>query len=164
MTSLAVQFDQLDKKVATLVESVVKELSSEIWKSITPNAGQGGAFGSPVLTGRFYTSHRIGIGSIDYSTAPENPAQGANPYPALPLGLMDARLASWKFGQPIYITNSLDYADDLEGGFSTKTPNGVYRVSAEYAADKFKAGGTQAVINRASKAFPSISTPAKVGA
>jgi hypothetical protein len=59
---------------------------AELYKRITANSLQVGiAYGSPVLTGRYYASHTIARGRIDKTVREPNPEGEENPYPGLPL-------------------------------------------------------------------------------
>lgn len=87
-------------------------------------------FGSPRLTGRFIASLRVSVGSPDTSYEPElsqHPVHGDQPLYPLP-DEQDAmnRLAGLQAFQRVMVTQSVPYARDIEGGFSRKTPRGVF--------------------------------------
>lgn len=84
---------------------------------------------SIVDTGRFRASHRIGINSVDPSVAPERTGsqrekQFSPPDPA-ELATGTATLATLRWGDTVYITNSLPYAQKLENGGSAQNGNAV---------------------------------------
>lgn len=92
--------------------------------------------GSPVLTGRYRASWRIGCGQPDPSSVPELPKE-AKDSPIQPdeaIQLAEAALNQYKLGDNIYVTNSVPYADVLEQGSSSKAPVGVLSVAAEKVA------------------------------
>lgn len=129
--SLDAAFDKAIDQVTKRVETVVKEIASTTFKNARTNSMDvGRMFGSPVLTGRFLSSHTISLNSPDTSVHPEVPkGQSVTPPPAeaeaAPV------LAGYTLGDTIYISNYLDYAGLLEKGFSAKAPQGVYEVTAK---------------------------------
>jgi hypothetical protein len=57
--------DAMAKKVVGLTTEICKAVVLELYKRITANSLQVGiAYGSPVLTGQYYTSHTIAPGRI----------------------------------------------------------------------------------------------------
>jgi len=91
---------------------------------------------SPVDSGRFRASHRIGINHVDDTVAPEgdhdtgavagDAATGDEIRGAL------LTLKSAKFGDTINVSNSLVYGPPLEAGSSAQTdhaPDGIYGAS-----------------------------------
>jgi len=83
---------------------------------------------SPVDTGRFRASWRIGINRVDLSVEPER-ADSLNirsrfalqSAPAPSGGLIQTA----KFGDTIHLSNNLPYAQALEHGHSKQAPQGV---------------------------------------
>jgi len=107
---------------------------------------------SPVDTGRFRANWRVGINSADLTTLevadipgdqinPEGkegtsinvkgPPDGGGEGSAVPDGLaQDAVRNLAKWGDSIFISNNLPYADPLEnGGHSQQAPNGMLMIS-----------------------------------
>ena len=127
---------------------IYKSVVLELYKRITANSLQVGiAYGSPVLTGRYYASHTIARGRIDTTVREPNPDGEEHPYPGLPLTNATAALTGFKLGQTTYIANSLPYAQILEEGHSKfKSPEGIYGVAAEQVAQKFK-GATKITLS-----------------
>ena len=119
---------------------IYKAVVLELYKRITANSLQVGiAYGSPVLTGRYYASHTIARGRIATTVREPNPEGEDNPYPGLLLTNAAAALVGLKLGQTTYIASSLPYAQLLEQGHSKfKAPEGIYGVAAEQVAQKFK--------------------------
>lgn len=106
----------------------------------------GGAHGSPVKTGRFAASHRIGLNSVDGSTAtPVTPypkkdiEPDKRPIANPPLSDAQGVLRQYKFGDTIIISNSVQYAADLEAGASRKAPGGVYAPSLAWTKARYGA-------------------------
>jgi hypothetical protein len=132
--------DAMAKKVVGRTTEIYKAVVLELYKRITANSLQvGRAYGSPVLTGRYYASHTIARGRIDTTVRDPNPDGAENPYPGLPLTNAASALIGFKLGETTYIANSLPYAQILEEGHSRfKAPKGIYGVAAEQVAQKFK--------------------------
>jgi len=143
MDSTQKQFAAVNKLVDFVAQEAVKEVGRIVFDKIRVGwrQPQTGSFGSPVLTGRFYTSHRVALGSKDSSVTPENVGSESSPLPKLTFQYYDRSVQGFKIGTDIIISNSLDYAVDLEEGFSRKTPSGVYRVSVEAAKVQIISGG-----------------------
>ena len=141
--TINVQMD-INKIIKEKVEKISKKLFFEVVKTtysyITVDAlSAGGDFGSPVWTGRYHASHTISINNIDKST------KGEGIYSSqLPISNAASLESRFNIGDTVYIANSLDYADDIEnkGASPFKTPDGVYRVSAEAVKARFANGIT----------------------
>lgn len=104
-------------------------------------------YGSPVLSGRYYTSHRIAINSLDASTAPVNPEGEDDPYRGLAPSEASRILQNVKLGDSVTISNSLPYAKRIEEGWSKyKAPEGVYQVSADYLLQQYRSAGVDSFI------------------
>jgi hypothetical protein len=140
--------EAMAKKVVGQTTEIYKGVVLELYKRITANSLQVGiAYGSPVLTGRYYASHTIARGRIDRTIREPNLEGEENPYPGLPLTNAAAALVGLKLGQTTYIANSLPYAQILEEGHSRfKAPEGIYGVAAEQVAQKFK-GATKITLS-----------------
>ena len=88
---------------------------------------------SPVDTGRFRASHRIGINQVDTTVEPESKTKSKRGIGER-LNSDEFRRASSKlsgigWGVTIHITNSLPYAQKLENGSSAQNsnqPDGIY--------------------------------------
>ncbi len=87
---------------------------------------------SPVDTGRFRGSWRIGIDQTDLTTLPadfnrkrDNGMAETARQTATNNGT--AAIGKAKFGQTILLTNNVPYGPKLEGGSSTQAPDGVVR-------------------------------------
>src|SRR5688500_8374529 len=140
--------DVMAKKVIGQTTEIYKAVVLELYKRITANSLQVGiAYGSPVLTGRYYASHTIARGRIDRTVRQLNPDGEDNPYPGLPLTNAAAVLTGFKLGETTFIANNLPYAQPLEEGHSKfKAPEGIYGVAAEQVAQKFK-GATKITLS-----------------
>jgi hypothetical protein len=128
------------KKVVGQTTEIYKGVVLELYKRITANSLQVGiAYGSPVLTGRYYASHTVARARIDKTVREPNPDGEEHPYPGLSLTNAAAALVGLKLRETTYNANSLPYAQILEEGHSKfKAPEGIYGVAAEQVAQKFK--------------------------
>jgi hypothetical protein len=72
--------DAMAKKVVGRTTEIYKAVVLELYKRITANSLQVGlAYGSPVLTSRYYASHTIARSRIDRSVREPNPEGEENP-------------------------------------------------------------------------------------
>lgn len=129
------------EKILLQCTEFCKTVAVTTYRYITTDSMMVGmAYGSPVLTGRYYTSHRISINGINRSTEdPNEEFDGTNPYPQLPLSNAQMALRGFKLGDVVYIANSLPYAQRIEDGWSKlKAPEGVYQIAADAIQVKFK--------------------------
>lgn len=130
------------RKVVGQATEFFKAVALDAWQKITANSLKVGiAYGSPVLTGRYYNSHRISINGVDTSFEPADPARfdAEEPARGLPISIAAAALRPVKLGDTVYISNSVPYARKIEEGHSKfKAPEGVYEVSADAVRAKFK--------------------------
>lgn len=128
------------EKVVKATTEFVRTVVITAYRYITANSQAAGLqYGSPVLTGRYYSSHQISLNSINQAVQPPNPKGEARPYSGK--SLSDARLVmqNFKLGDTVYISNSLPYARRIENGWSKlKAPRGVYKVAAEAVKTRFK--------------------------
>lgn len=91
---------------------------------------------SPVLTGQYRASHRVGIGKADESFAAK-PESGVLSAPEL--GGIEALLARLKFGQSVLHSNSVEHAKYLEFGTALMDPRRIYELGSmvvEQAAER----------------------------
>lgn len=104
----------------------------------------GGMYGSPVLTGRYFSSHNASLNAVDTSVK----AEGNYPSGASVSEVTDLE-SRFNLGDELIISNSLDYASKIEFNMAspTKTPEGVYRVSAEAAKVKFSTMSLGGLLN-----------------
>jgi hypothetical protein len=157
-----ITLDQQAKRVADrinyTIESLIGELVVDTFNKIKQNVeSTGGGFGSPVLTGRYYTSHRISFGTLDTTVSPEAPE--GTVYPELGFFNVDDFVDRFTLGQTVYISNALPYAIDLEEGYSQfKAPQGIYGVSLSSAEAYYVSQGVNKASARAARKFPPIVT------
>jgi len=120
------------KKVVNKTNEFVKRLTLDLYRTITANSAKVGfSFGSPVLTGQYYTNHNISLNSISQTTSSKR-GTAESPLSGLSLSNAQLTLRSFKLGDTIFISNAVSYARLIEAGWSTmKAPQGVYRVAAE---------------------------------
>lgn len=137
---------QVIAEATETIRAAALELYSEL---TTARRDAGGAFGSPVASGRYVASTRLGINQIDSSVEPRDPnyryPPGRGPR-ALPprtirnraISSVAARLRTFKLGDTIYVSNSLPYSRRIEiGGHSWQTPDGVFGPTVRNVQRKF---------------------------
>lgn len=79
---------------------------------------------SPVRSGRFRGNWQYGTDAINTSTSGADDKSGRTS-----LNRIQAGVRGWVPGQTIYLTNSLPYAQRLEGGWSGQAPAGMVKVT-----------------------------------
>jgi hypothetical protein len=137
------QFEkQLDDVVKEKVEKRVVDISrfiiSVTYNNVIQNASEVSGYGSPVLRGNFRRNHKIAINYVDQSFSYNLSATEERPLGPLKANKEVAKLASLQIGDTVFISNSLPYARRLESeGWSTKTPQGIYKVSVASAVNYF---------------------------
>ena len=126
----------IEEKVEKPFKKIFFDIIDTTYNYITISSAEStGSYGSPVLTGRYHASHTIALNNINTSIRPE----GLYPL-RLSLGNTNPIKTRFKFGDKVYIANSLDYAGDIEYNKASpfKTPEGVYRVSVAAVKARFK--------------------------
>lgn len=98
------------------------------------SAFSGYSFGSPVLTGRYLSSHTISDGVIDNSAPPA----GQESYTPKDASYAKGKLAGINPYGITYIASNVPYAKKLEDGFSLKAPGGIYSVAVALTKVEFK--------------------------
>ena len=83
---------------------------------------------SPVYTGSYRASWRIGVGSPDGSTT-----TGGNPVVPLPRPTFYWP-KEYKLGETVYVSNNQPYAFDIERGHSQQAPGGVLALAVASAS------------------------------
>jgi hypothetical protein len=128
------QFEGDLKKFAEVldvsVQKVMRYVTIELFGQITLRW--------PVDTGYSRANWRIGVGEVDPTVSAPPPeadrGQGKQSYPLPSVDFTQLKHLDGK--QPIFITNSVDYAIYLEEGHSQQAPSGVVRISlAQLEAD-----------------------------
>jgi len=131
--------EETKKEILLKANEFIKSMAIDSWRFVTANSlNTGISFGSPVLSGQYYTNHRISVGTVNQDVnylANPDPDQ---PVSGLPLTIARGALASFKLGDRIFIANSLPYAQRIEDGWSRlKAPEGVYSVAADRISAKY---------------------------
>jgi hypothetical protein len=100
-------------------EATVKDYVREIFN--------GAVNRSPVYTGSYRASWRIGIGSADESVTTGGSPEAPLPKPPFywPKGYV--------LGQTVVVSNSIAYANEIERGHSSKAPAGVLALAVASA-------------------------------
>lgn len=126
MESFKAGLAQARRQPAEAVTAIQKHAVADLFRMLAvPHDRPGNpASGSPRLTGRFIASLRVSVGSPDRSYEPALTEGALFPLP----DAQDAmnRLAGLRPFQTVLVTQSVPYAGSIEGGFSRKTPRGVF--------------------------------------
>lgn len=90
----------------------------------------GNKAGKGYTGGRFKNNWQVGVGVLNDDTgrAPLASGDGA-------LKAFDTAIRTWKPGQTIWMTNSLEYAKKLEYGHSKQAPLGIVRLAVQNYAE-----------------------------
>lgn len=121
MASFSADISTFIKKTKIKGELVVKKLAFDAFRGVMLK--------SPVDTGRFRASWRVGLNTIDLSVAAEHQSKtedgkGAESY-SDQTGSQLAKLNGLKWGMSVSITNNIKYGPALERGHSKQAPNGM---------------------------------------
>jgi hypothetical protein len=103
-----------------------KERGDVVLRKVALDIGQSVVQMSPVKTGRFRANWYPGIGTAQLTTTAEVDTTGSKSIARI-TGLQQSMFA----GQVVYLSNSLPYAQKLEGGSSKQAPLGMVRVTVE---------------------------------
>lgn len=131
--------------------AVSQELYAELVERAQDKTEPGG---SPVASGRYAASMRVGLNRIDSDTAPEDtnykyPDASVHKYDAdnlprrtrtnVPASRIANLLRTLKLGDTIYFSNSVPYARRIEvDGHSWQTPQGVFEPTVRAVAARFR--------------------------
>jgi hypothetical protein len=114
--SFKTDFAAVLKRAGDKADLVVRKSAIDLGKSLIQM--------SPVDTGRFRGNWQFGISAIDQATN-SPPDQGGG----TTNGRLVTKIGSWRWGEIIYLTNSLAYARRLEYGWSKQAPAGMVRIT-----------------------------------
>lgn len=106
--------------------------ADDLTKKITGDMLQQVVTRSPVDTGAYRSNHRVSIGNVDTSYDVSDTSNGA-----ISKGIRTIQ-AGGGLGKIVHISNSLPYAAKLENGYSAQAPLGVYALSFQSIANKYK--------------------------
>lgn len=132
-SSFSLNIAKFVEKTKTKADLVLKSVGFEALSAVVVR--------SPVDTGFFRASWRVGINDVDLST-PGSPGRTKAERDAVrsvlgagggvaAVGTGAAKIAEAKFGDTINITNNVEYAEALENGHSGQAPAGVLKVAFE---------------------------------
>ena len=113
-----------------IIQSLTKGTEDAI-KQASQAAVNEAVLRTPVKTGKTIASWKVGLGKVDRGTraAPNTGDRETNRNTGAAESLIDAanRISAWKYNQHgnIYISNGVDYADDLDNGSSRQAPAGM---------------------------------------
>lgn len=148
-SNMAEGIRKANARVVAEAINAIRAVALETYSELTTPISQAVEFGSPVASGRFVSSMRIGINQIDTTTSPPDPGYhypaGKGPR-ALPprtiannrISAASAKLQAFTLGDTVYITNSVPYVRRIEvGGHSWQAPNGVFGPTVRNVIRKF---------------------------
>lgn len=123
--SFSTDITRFVQKTGVRATTVVKKLGVDTYRDVLVR--------SPVLTGRYRGSHRISVNRVDTSflsgVGPRDVAAHGQPPTGFEIATALQRLADFRFGDTIHISNNLPYALPLERGHSRQAPAGVYALA-----------------------------------
>lgn len=134
-----------ERKVASAgaetIRSVARKLLSEFRRDVKTSGT-----GSPIASGRYVASFRLGINGIDTSSAPADPTYVYDRDNLAPrtirndaISSVAAKLRTFKLGDDIFISNSVPYVRRIEvGKHSWQAPDGVFRPTVAKVMVQFK--------------------------
>lgn len=132
------------KVVAEATESI-RSVALSAYEDLQADVKAAGDHGSPVASGRYASSIRVGINAIDTSTAPADPQyvyeRPLNPRTINnnPVSRIAALLRTFKLGDTIYLSNSVPYARKIEvGRHSWQAPEGVFEPTFRRLIARFR--------------------------
>jgi hypothetical protein len=138
------------RRVVAEGEETIRSFALQLFTDLRTDAKTTEGYGAPVASGRLASSMRMGINTIDSSTAPADPdyqyppGRGARPLPprtiANPaISRTSALLRVFKLGDAIHISNSVPYIEDIERRRkSWQTPGGVFGPTVRRAVARFR--------------------------
>jgi len=138
------------KRVVGEATESIRSVAQALYSDLVGDVKQYG-IGSPVASGRYASSMRLSINSIDASTAPRDPSykypkgKGRRPLPPRTIrntqtaAKVAARLRTFKLGDTIYISDSVPYVRRIEiAGHSWQAPDGVFGPVVRKVLAQFK--------------------------
>ena len=111
------------KKTQLNLDIVARKVGFEIWNGVTKK--------TPVDTGRARASWNLTEEVVNLKTASENVVHGANAKGSV--GRITGK------GDVIYITNNVDYINELDKGSSQQAPNGMVSLTINEVQAQLKA-------------------------
>ena len=106
--------------------------ADDLTKKITGDMLQQVVARSPVDTGAYRQNHRVSVGNVDTSYDVNDTGNDS-----LTKGIRTIQ-SGGGLGKVVHISNSLPYATRIEFGHSMQAPNGVYALSFQSVANKYK--------------------------
>jgi len=114
---------KFSKKTQLNLDIVARKVGFEIWNGVTKK--------TPVDTGRARASWNLTEEVVNLSTASENVVHGSNAKGSV--GRITGK------GDVIYITNNVDYINELDKGTSQQAPNGMVSLTINEVQAQLKA-------------------------
>ena len=128
--SFTVDLSRLVAKSKGNIDRAIHKVALDVFQGVVKK--------SPVDTGRFRGNWTVSIGSYSAQALDRTDKRRLGSLPGHESALRaDAALTAFKAGAPIYITNSLPYADRLENGWSQQAPTGMVRLTLMEISAKY---------------------------
>lgn len=137
-------------RIVAEATEVIRTVGLSLYSDMQTDAKTVAGYGSPVASGRFAGSLRLGVNQIDRSVEPPDPnyryppGNGPRPLPPRtirnqPISRIAALLRTFRLGDTIYISNSVPYARRIEtGGHSWQTPDGAFGPTVRRLVARFR--------------------------
>lgn len=122
MGTFALDMARFAEKAGANADLVVRKVAIDVLSSVVVR--------TPVDTGRARGNWTMAIAAPDESTTENVDKTGA-----ATIAVQSARVAGFKTGPSIFITNSLPYIQPLEDGHSTQAPAGMVKVTVTEMGD-----------------------------
>lgn len=131
--------DKFNKKIEKALVRYHKDIVKSLYKEIVNT--------SPIWSGQFIASHNVSIANVDTSVV-FNPSINVTRWPDPPDFILipkpeshvTSKLQALKPYSVVFISNSHLYAKELEKGKSQQSPRGIYFISTQKIANRFKRG------------------------
>lgn len=140
MASFSADITEFVEKTKLRGDLVIRKIAFDLLRGVMLK--------SPVDTGRFRVSWRVGINRTDLGTAAPRLSTRTSPLPAPPpfsaedeshLRRNEALILKAKFGDTVNISNNVPYAGELERGKSRgQAPHGVLALTLAEEVAKFQ--------------------------
>lgn len=120
LKSLARRMQKLEITIAKEANRIAQVVATEMLKELV--------LGTPVDTSQALSNWQVGLGAGNYTTRLpfylgfRGSTQGQSASQAISVGI--SQIAKKKPGQPLHLTNALDYIEGLEDGSISRQPGG----------------------------------------
>lgn len=135
------------RQVVAQAEEAIRSVALDAYTTLQEDAKESDV-GSPIASGRYVSSMRVGINQIDPSSEPEDPnyrypTEGRDLPPRTinnrAVARVSALLRTFKLGDTIFLSNSVPYARRIErDGHSWQAPDGVFEPTFRKVIARFR--------------------------